>query len=77
MRKWREKRYKHDEVEVMNFYLNSRTPNLFSVRLIFFIFFVYLQALKVNLIITDYTMPGMTGYELLKKIKVSPPVFLF
>lgn len=42
----------------------------------FFIFFVCLQALKVNLIITDYTMPGMTGYELLKKIKVSPPVFL-
>ncbi|CAA3005353.1 two-component response regulator ARR17 [Olea europaea subsp. europaea] len=25
---------------------------------------------KVNLIITDYCMPGMTGYELLKKIKV-------
>ncbi|KAG6631049.1 hypothetical protein CIPAW_13G063400 [Carya illinoinensis] len=27
---------------------------------------------KVNLIITDYCMPGMTGYELLKKIKESP-----
>ncbi|KEH35531.1 putative response regulator and transcription factor RR-A-type family [Medicago truncatula] len=26
---------------------------------------------KVNLIITDYCMPGMTGYELLKKIKQS------
>ncbi|KAG0473737.1 hypothetical protein HPP92_015594 [Vanilla planifolia] len=25
--------------------------------------------LKVNLIITDYCMPGMTGYELMKKIK--------
>ncbi|KAK8508698.1 hypothetical protein V6N13_116207 [Hibiscus sabdariffa] len=28
-------------------------------------------ASKVNLIITDYCMPGMTGYELLKKIKES------
>ncbi|KAK1363347.1 Two-component response regulator ARR5 [Heracleum sosnowskyi] len=25
--------------------------------------------LKVNLIITDYSMPGMTGYQLLKKLK--------
>ncbi|XP_057824107.1 two-component response regulator ORR3 isoform X1 [Cryptomeria japonica] len=25
--------------------------------------------LKVNMIITDYCMPGMTGYELLKRIK--------
>ena len=29
------------------------------------------QERKVNLIITDYSMPGMTGYDLLKKIKVS------
>ncbi|XP_019184348.1 PREDICTED: two-component response regulator ARR17-like isoform X2 [Ipomoea nil] len=26
---------------------------------------------KVNLIITDYSMPGMNGYELLKKVKDS------
>ncbi|MED6195994.1 Two-component response regulator arr5 [Stylosanthes scabra] len=26
---------------------------------------------KVNLIMTDYSMPGMTGYDLLKKIKES------
>ncbi|GMI71463.1 hypothetical protein HRI_000815600 [Hibiscus trionum] len=29
------------------------------------------NGLKVNLIMTDYSMPGMTGYELLKKIKRS------
>uniref|UniRef100_A0A0D3HI29 Response regulatory domain-containing protein n=1 Tax=Oryza barthii TaxID=65489 RepID=A0A0D3HI29_9ORYZ len=27
------------------------------------------QEVAVNLIITDYCMPGMTGYDLLKKIK--------
>jgi two-component response regulator (ARR-A family) len=31
----------------------------------------------VNLIITDYCMPGMTGYELLKKIKVSLSFLFF
>ncbi|XP_031491523.1 two-component response regulator ORR9-like [Nymphaea colorata] len=29
------------------------------------------QDMKVNLIITDYCMPGMSGYELLKRIKES------
>ncbi|KAL8154357.1 hypothetical protein V2J09_012117 [Rumex salicifolius] len=29
------------------------------------------QASKVNLILSDYCMPGMTGYELLKKVKES------
>lgn len=29
------------------------------------------QDMEVNLIITDYCMPGMTGYDLLKKVKES------
>ncbi|CBI40161.3 unnamed protein product, partial [Vitis vinifera] len=29
------------------------------------------QETEVNLIITDYSMPGMTGYDLLRKIKES------
>ncbi|KAE9608481.1 putative response regulator and transcription factor RR-A-type family [Lupinus albus] len=29
------------------------------------------ESLKINLIMTDYSMPEMTGYELLKKIKES------
>lgn len=31
----------------------------------------------MNLIMTDYSMPGMTGYELLKKIKVRVSPFAF
>jgi len=30
----------------------------------------YHQHIEINMIITDYCMPGMTGYDLLKKIKV-------
>lgn len=30
-----------------------------------------LQEIEVNLIITDYCMPEMTGYDLLRKIKAS------
>ncbi|CAL0305060.1 unnamed protein product [Lupinus luteus] len=33
------------------------------------------DSLKVNLIMTDYSMPGMTGYELLKKIKQESSLF--
>ncbi|KAD6119928.1 hypothetical protein E3N88_11199 [Mikania micrantha] len=29
------------------------------------------QGLKINLVVTDYCMPGMTGYDLLKKVKES------
>ncbi|XP_010243491.1 PREDICTED: two-component response regulator ORR9-like [Nelumbo nucifera] len=29
------------------------------------------QGVKVNLIMTDYCMPGMTGYDLLKRVKKS------
>ncbi|KZV31256.1 two-component sensor protein histidine protein kinase [Dorcoceras hygrometricum] len=32
---------------------------------------VEFDGLKVNLIMTDYSMPGMTGFELLKRIKGS------
>jgi two-component response regulator (ARR-A family) len=30
----------------------------------------YHQHIEINMIITDYCMPGMTGYDLLRKIKV-------
>ncbi|GKU91320.1 hypothetical protein SLEP1_g5207 [Rubroshorea leprosula] len=32
---------------------------------------IHRQDVEVNLIITDYCMPGMTGYDLLRKIKES------
>ncbi|KAJ1421786.1 Signal transduction response regulator, receiver domain [Sesbania bispinosa] len=34
-----------------------------------------IDTVKVNLIMTDYSMPGMTGYELLKRIKQESSVF--
>lgn len=30
----------------------------------------HVREVGINLIITDYSMPGMTGYDLLRKIKV-------
>ncbi|MED6202328.1 Two-component response regulator arr5 [Stylosanthes scabra] len=33
------------------------------------------DSMKVNLIMTDYSMPGMTGFELLKKIKQESSIF--
>ncbi|EFJ26364.1 hypothetical protein SELMODRAFT_97144 [Selaginella moellendorffii] len=49
--------------------------NVSSHLLVHFLCFLWLllllQAIKINLIITDYCMPEMTGYDLLKKVKES------
>jgi CheY-like chemotaxis protein len=45
------------------FEVSDSSSHLFS-------FGLFLQAFQVNLIITDYCMPGMTGYDLLKTVKV-------
>ncbi|KAL9295266.1 Two-component response regulator ARR9 [Arabidopsis thaliana] len=45
--------------------IDSNDPNAFSKAP------VNHQVVEVNLIITDYCMPGMTGYDLLKKVKES------
>lgn len=53
-------------------------PFCFLSDYFFFVFhFMNLQEVEVNLIITDYCMPGMTGYDLLKKIKVCITFFRF
>lgn len=49
---------------------------LFEVFMWLF-WWIWLQGVKVNMIMTDYSMPGMTGYELLKKIKVCVLFFEF
>ncbi|GFP84323.1 two-component response regulator arr9 [Phtheirospermum japonicum] len=50
----------HQEDEFAN------TPTITNIRLL-----TYLQVSKVNLIMTDYSMPGISGYDLLKRIKDS------
>ncbi|XP_058740174.1 two-component response regulator ARR9-like [Vicia villosa] len=45
-----------------NHHTSTNTPSVFPNNH---------QEVEVNLVITDYCMPGMTGYDLLKKIKES------
>ncbi|KAL0756238.1 hypothetical protein Bca101_093906 [Brassica carinata] len=47
--------------------ISSCKGKLYLLKLPIFLFLV----IKVNLIITDYCMPGMTGFELLKIVKES------
>ena len=42
----------------------------FSQWVMFVMCVVWFQEPNVSMIITDYWMPEMTGYELLKKVKV-------
>lgn len=37
---------------------------------LYLLYTVYIQEPNVSMIITDYWMPEMTGYDLLKKVKV-------
>lgn len=62
------------EGNVSNLRLKDCTSNInveeIQCLMGYLVFDIYFQVSKVNLIITDYCMPGMTGFELLKKIKV-------
>nr|GMD69194.1 two-component response regulator ARR17 [Ipomoea batatas] len=49
----------------------SSCKGYLSLSLPFSLQLQVLQQSKVNLIITDYCMPGMTGYDLLKRVKGS------
>lgn len=62
--------YSKNEIYIYILYKNIKKFLLISSAFIFLF-----QVSKVNLIITDYSMPGMTGYELLKKIKVIMQLF--
>lgn len=55
--------------------LNNRS--YLEVMLMLLFWWLFRQSVKVNLIMTDYSMPGMTGYELLKKIKVRNETWSF
>lgn len=56
-------------MHVYQIYFSKTFIDLYSYHLFI------LQETEVNLIITDYCMPGMTGYELLRKIKVNYQLF--
>ncbi|XP_020684568.1 two-component response regulator ORR9 isoform X1 [Dendrobium catenatum] len=48
---------------------NLNFEGFLEIRVLGLLFFI--QEIDVNLVITDYSMPGMTGYDLLRKIKES------
>jgi CheY-like chemotaxis protein len=62
----------------VNFFLGLRYTVLLCEELIHISLFfcMELQEPNVSMIITDYWMPEMTGYELLKKVKVTQSLTL-
>ena len=69
-----EQRNHHPQVWFSHWFSSTHSFSFlgFFDRCLIFLFpFVIWQEMEVNLIITDYSMPGMTGYDLLRKIKVS------